>query len=154
MSEKSTLKKSHLHCQVISSPQPLELRPKAHIVFTKACRCSSCWPSSYLYFSAWLLFIINIYAEYTIDIRRHKEARNSYKYEYVLLASPSTQRIRNKNTNSVPSSIYHNLWLKTIYIYIYIYIYICACVCVYYLILTQSKLSDMLLCINFNFTPI
>jgi len=44
-----------------------------------------------------------IYTEDTIDIRRHKEARNSYKYD---LQSPLiTRRIRDKNTNSVPSSI-------------------------------------------------
>jgi hypothetical protein len=51
--------------------------------------------------------IIKVYAVDTIDIRRHKETRNSYKYD--LLASPSSRRIRNKNTHSVPSSIYHNL---------------------------------------------
>jgi hypothetical protein len=56
-----------------------------------------------------------MYTEDTIDIRRHKETRNRFKYD--LLALPSTWRIRDKNTNSVLSSIHHNLWLKTIQIY-------------------------------------
>jgi hypothetical protein len=50
--------------------------------------------------------IIKIYTEDTIDIRRHKRTRNSYKYD--LQAPPSTRCIRNKNTNSLPSSMYHN----------------------------------------------
>ena len=48
-----------------------------------------------------------IYAQDKIDIRRHKETRNSYKHD--LQAPPSTRRIRDNNTNSVPSSVYHNL---------------------------------------------
>jgi hypothetical protein len=62
-----------------------------------------------------------IYTEDTVDIRRHKETRNSYKYD--LLAPTCTWHIRDENTISVLSSISNNLWLKTIYIYIYIYIY-------------------------------
>ena len=50
-----------------------------------------------------LLKKTTIYAEDTIDIRRHKETQNSYKYG--LLAPPCTRRIRDENTNSVPSSI-------------------------------------------------
>ena len=38
--------------------------------------------------------IIKIYTEDAIDIRRHKETRNIYKY--VLLAPLSTRRIRNE----------------------------------------------------------
>ena len=49
-----------------------------------------------------------------IYIRRHKETGNSYKYD--ILASPSTRCIRNKNTNSVPGSLYHKMWLNNIYI--------------------------------------
>jgi len=94
----------------------------------------------YLYFSPWLLsYYINttVYTEDTRDIRHHKETRNSYKYD--LQAPPSIRHIRNKNTKSTPSSIYHNLWLKTIYIY------------TFFLILTQSKISVISLCINCNF---
>jgi hypothetical protein len=47
-----------------------------------------------------------IYTEDTIDISCHNETQNSYKYD--LQAPPSTRHIRNKNTNSVPSSMYHN----------------------------------------------
>jgi hypothetical protein len=94
--------------------------------------------------------IIKICTEDTIDIRRYKGTRNSYKYD--LLAPPSTRRIRNENTKSVLSSTYHNLWLETIYIYIYMCVCLCVCVCVCsFLILTQAKLSVMLLCININF---
>ena len=49
---------------------------------------------------------IKIYTEDTVDIRRHKEARNNYKYD--LQTPSSTRSKRDKNTNSVPSSIYHN----------------------------------------------
>jgi hypothetical protein len=62
-----------------------------------------------------------IYAENTIDtidIRRHKAKRNSYKYN--LQTPPNTRPIWDSNTDSVPSSLYHNLWLKTINKYIYI----------------------------------
>jgi hypothetical protein len=81
---------------------------------------------------------IKIYTEDTIDIRRHKERRNSHKYD--LQPPPSTRSKRDKNTNSVPCSIYHNFRLKITY--------------TYFLILTQSNLSDMLLCTNFNFNLI
>jgi hypothetical protein len=37
-----------------------------------------------------------------------KETRNSYKYG--LQAPSSIRRMREKNTNSVPSSIYHNFF--------------------------------------------
>jgi hypothetical protein len=82
--------------------------------------------------------IMKIYTEDTVHICHHKATQNSYKYK--LLAPPSTQRIRNKNTNSVPNSVCHILWLKMKYMYVYIH----------FLILTQSKLSVMLSCINFN----
>ena len=44
---------------------------------------------------------------YTEDIRRHKATRNSYKCN--LLAPLSTRRVRNKNTNCMPSSIHRSL---------------------------------------------
>ena len=47
------------------------------------------------------------YTEDTTDIRCHKETRNSYKYD--LQTPPSNRLIRDKNTKSVPSSMYHNL---------------------------------------------
>jgi len=53
-----------------------------------------------------LLKKTTIYTEDTIDIRRHKETRNSYKYD--LQAPPSIRPIRD-NTNSLLKSIYHIL---------------------------------------------
>jgi len=47
--------------------------------------------------------VIKIYTEDTIDIGRHKETWNSYKYD--LQAPLSTCSKRDKNTNPVPSSI-------------------------------------------------
>ena len=55
-----------------------------------------------------------MYTEDTIDIRLHKETRNSCKHD--LQAPLSTARIRDKNRNSVPTNIHQNLWLKAIYI--------------------------------------
>ena len=57
-----------------------------------------------------ILYKHYLYTEDTRDIRHHKETRNSYKYD--LQAPPSTQRIRNKNTKSTPSSVYHNFVTK------------------------------------------
>ena len=59
-----------------------------------------------------------IYTEDRTEICHHKMKQNSYKYNPL---APSTQRIRDKNTektNFVPSSIYHNFLPKTI-IYMY-----------------------------------
>jgi hypothetical protein len=53
---------------------------------------------------------------------------------------PPIRRVRDKNTNCVPNSIYRNLWLKTIQTHTHIYIYI------YIYIYTQSNLRDVIMC--------
>jgi len=52
---------------------------------------------------------IKIYNEDTIDICLHKETRNSYTRKYDTQTPSTTRSKRDKNTDSVPSSIYHNL---------------------------------------------
>ena len=66
----------------------------------------------------YLITKTTVYTGDRVDILRHKDARNSCIFD--LPAPTCTWPIQNKNgyknTNCVPSSMWQNLWLRTIYI--------------------------------------